>query len=99
MRDVVGTRSAGEQAIVADAMEAAGQHVDEEAAMLRRGNAPVAAEICRRLAGLPNPHATTRGLISWSGAKRSMIGPVGGNNAKASYRESTRSVCNICQGM
>ncbi len=31
-RDVVDARAAGEQAIVADAVEAAGQHVDEEAA-------------------------------------------------------------------
>ena len=30
--DVVGPLAAGEQAIVADAMEACGQHVDEEAA-------------------------------------------------------------------
>ena len=32
MRDVIGTRSVGEQAVVTDAVKAAGQHVDEEAA-------------------------------------------------------------------
>src|SRR5580693_7474515 len=31
-RDVVDTRAAGEQAVMADAVEAVGQHVDEEAA-------------------------------------------------------------------
>ena len=31
-RDVVGTDGAGEQAVVADAVEAAGQHVHQEAA-------------------------------------------------------------------
>src|SRR5438309_12034947 len=32
LRDVVGASAVGEEAVVADAMEAAGQHVDQEAA-------------------------------------------------------------------
>jgi hypothetical protein len=32
LRDVLGTLGAGEQTVVADAVEAAGQHMDEEAA-------------------------------------------------------------------
>src|SRR6267143_6541705 len=32
LRDVVGAPAVGEEAVVADAMEAAGQHVDQEAA-------------------------------------------------------------------
>ncbi len=32
LRDVVGASGVGEEAVVADAMEAAGQHVDQEAA-------------------------------------------------------------------